>query len=125
MLQQAKGSLPAQLSGIATQGQKQGRKPFQFRYPTDQIVRFEGNGNYAWIYARNKPRELLSIHLKKLNQLYPNFKRVHKSHLINPRFIQQERMQTDGYGHPLACLILDDGKRIPWSRRYYNGRARP
>lgn len=121
---QSQTPLPEHARLILTIDPKRNRKPFQFRYPTDQIVRFEGNGNYAWIYAQNKPRELLSIHLKKLGQLYPHFKRVHKSHLINPFFIQQERARTDGYGHPSACLLLADGKRLPWSRRYYQDRYR-
>ncbi|WP_425276946.1 LytR/AlgR family response regulator transcription factor [Spirosoma oryzicola] len=56
--------------------------------PASLILRIEGYGNYSWIYTKNGERYLVSKTLSYLELHLPFFWRVHKSHLVNPQYIQ-------------------------------------
>ncbi|WP_425276932.1 LytR/AlgR family response regulator transcription factor [Spirosoma oryzicola] len=56
--------------------------------PASLILRIEGCGNYSWVYTRNGERYLVSKTLSHLELQVPTFWRVHKSHLVNPQYIQ-------------------------------------
>lgn len=56
--------------------------------PASLILRIEGYGNYSWVYARNGERYLVSKTLSYLESQLPTFWRVHKSHLVNPQYVQ-------------------------------------
>lgn len=81
------------------------------------IIRIEGNSNYSWIYFAGGRKVLMSTTLLKYQQDLPAFIRVHKSHLINPAFI--DRLDYRG---PSACgIYLKDNTRIPVSKHRLAG----
>lgn len=80
--------------------------------PTDQLMCIEGSGNYAFLYTSDGKRYLVSKTLKSyaaiLDQL--TFVRVHKSWIINLKFLQ-DFCEYD------RSLRLRGGREIAISRR--------
>ncbi len=77
------------------------------------ILRCESDNYYTHFYFTDGSRLLVSKTLKENEELLSNhnFIRPHKSHLINAGYIKSFVKQDGGY------IIMDDGSRIPVSRR--------
>jgi len=77
------------------------------------IIRCESSVNYTEFFFKNAKRILVSRTLKDFEDILSDqgFYRVHQSHLVNTKMIQ-EFVKTEG-GH----LIMTDGKMIPVSTR--------
>lgn len=77
------------------------------------IIRCESSVNYTEFFFRNAKRIMVSRTLKEFEDILSDqgFYRVHQSHLVNTKMIQ-EFVKTEG-GH----LIMNDGKMIPVSTR--------
>ncbi len=79
----------------------------------DDIVRFEGDGNYTHVVFKNGDKQLVAKTLKEFetNLGQHSFARVHKSHLVNLKYI---RKYTRGDG---GTLLMSDNSEIEVSRR--------
>ncbi|MNE93192.1 LytTr DNA-binding domain protein [compost metagenome] len=77
------------------------------------IIRCESNVNYTEFFFTNSKRIVVSRTLKDFEDILGElgFFRVHQSHLVNTKMIQ-EFVKVEG-GH----LIMSDGKMIPVSTR--------
>lgn len=90
--------------------------------PIHQIVTFEANDNYVVTYQLmddgSLDKKLHRISMKKitelLDQIDVEFFRVHKSYLINPRFIEKLKGKSQAYRIVLSHL----SKEIPISRSF-------
>ncbi|MEM8528452.1 MAG: LytTR family DNA-binding domain-containing protein [Bacteroidota bacterium] len=82
----------------------------------ENIIRFKGERNYTKIFLENSREEFLSStslgDYEDQFDLYPEFVRVHKSHIVNLNFVMTYVRSDGGY------LILKNGKKIPVSRLY-------
>ncbi len=76
----------------------------------EEIIRCEADGNYTLFYIQNKKKILASRTLKEYDEILAdyNFLRVHKSHLVNKKFIRS--FSTDH-------LVLKDDSTVEVSRR--------
>ncbi len=86
---------------------RQGEK----KLPVNSIVRCEADSNYTHFYLNDKSKFTTSKTLKECEELLSekDFIRVHKSHLINRRFIQSLTNNNR--------VVLTDGLTIEVSRR--------
>ena len=82
--------------------------------PVDQIVHVEGAGNYSRIHTQNGQVYLTAVILRLMEQRLPTFRRVHKSHLINPDYVERVR-KTEGSGR---YVLLTTGGTVPIARRF-------
>jgi len=82
-----------------------------FFYLPSEIIRCEGESNYTTFYLENAKPLIVSHTLKEYEALLTDYSfcRVHKSHLINMKFVT--RMDRDGF------LWLQNGESVPVSRR--------
>ncbi|WP_461107284.1 LytTR family DNA-binding domain-containing protein [Spirosoma koreense] len=82
--------------------------------PLDAIIRLQGECNYTWLHL-NAPKKqvLLAKNLKWFEEQLPDFVRVHKSDLINPRFVQR----YDRYNAKTLDVTLPGEHTIRVSRR--------
>lgn len=82
-----------------------------FLFEPTNIIRLEGESNYTRFYFSNRKPLLVSRTLKEYEEILSahDFIRVHKSHLVNKKFITQ--MDREGF------LGLTDGSHILVSRR--------
>ncbi|MFN8345439.1 MAG: LytTR family DNA-binding domain-containing protein [Spirosomataceae bacterium] len=80
--------------------------------PTDQLMCIEGSGNYAFLYTGDGKRYLVSKTLKSYAAILDRltFVRVHKSWIINLKFLQ-DFCEYD------RSLRLRGGREIAISRR--------
>jgi two-component system LytT family response regulator len=80
------------------------------------IIRCESLENYTRFYIKNGDKILISKSIKYYDELLESFAffRVHRSHLINLRFIKEYLKGEGGY------VKLIDGTTIPVSRRKKN-----
>ena len=80
------------------------------------IIRFEGSRNYTTIFLDTPERSLLaSLNLGEFEQqfeLYPQFIRIHKSHMVNLHYLDTYVKADGGY------LLLTNGEKISVSRMY-------
>ncbi len=77
--------------------------------PFEELVLIEGRGNYTLFYCRDGAQLLTSKSLSFYMTLFPaHFVRVHKSYVVNTRFIQS---------NDRSLIYLTDGRCIPVSRR--------
>ncbi len=83
----------------------------------ENIVRCESDNNYTMFHLISKEKILVSKTLKEYETLLSghNFCRVHKSHLINLKFITKYIPGEGGY------VILEDGSHTDVSRRKKEG----
>ncbi|GAB5419319.1 MAG: hypothetical protein Crog4KO_27480 [Crocinitomicaceae bacterium] len=88
---------------------------------TDKIVGFEANDNYVITYYLSNTDELKKsmerASLKKVEELldsHPNFFRVHKSHIINKKYVQSIEGKSQAYKIRLQLLEAT----IPVSRSF-------
>ncbi len=79
----------------------------------EEVVRLEAQGNYTIFYLKNGRQTLVTRTLKEYNGLLKDydFIRIHQSHLVNARFIE-EFVKVDG-----GWLKLSDGTELPVSNR--------
>lgn len=80
-------------------------------YDLTDVIRFEASSNYTLIHAVNKRPLVVARVLSAYEELLEGFGfiRVHRSHLVNRRYIQA----IDGNGN----LVLEDQSSIEVSRR--------
>ncbi|MDD3687396.1 MAG: LytTR family DNA-binding domain-containing protein [Bacteroidales bacterium] len=83
----------------------------------NEIIRCESDNNYTLFYLTSKEKILVSKTLKDFEILLSGskFYRVHKSHLVNLKFISKYIPGEGGY------LILEDGSHVDVSRRKKEG----
>ncbi|QRQ99546.1 LytR/AlgR family response regulator transcription factor [Dyadobacter sandarakinus] len=83
-----------------------------FFFTLDEVVRLEACKNYTYIHLDGKRPFISSKTLKYYHDMLSefNFIRTHKSHLVNPLFIQQ-------ISHNHQFVLLSDGTRVEVSRR--------
>ena len=83
----------------------------------EDIVRCESQSNYTYFYMNNGNKYLVSKTLKEFDELLSGerFYRIHKSHLVNVKFIQK---YINGKG---GSVVLNDGAFIDVSRRKREG----
>lgn len=90
--------------------------------PLNRVICFEANDNYVVTHYLNKKDEKVKsmdrISLKKISEtledLDVSFKRVHKSYLINPNFIQEIRGKSQAY--KIALNFMEH--EVPVSRNF-------
>lgn len=78
----------------------------------DAIISCESEGNYTWLFAKDKRKIIASRSLKEMEEIledYP-FVRVHHSHLININEVEKYIKGEGGF------LIMSDGSTINVSR---------
>lgn len=79
----------------------------------DDLIRLEAEGCYTKIIVRDGKNKLISRTLKAFEESLPKelFFRVHKSHLINLKYIRE-------YSNISGCYVtMTDGSRVEISRR--------
>ena len=79
----------------------------------DDLIRLEAEGCYTKIIVRDGKNKMISRTLKAFEDTLPKelFFRVHKSHLINLKYIKE-------YSNISGCyVIMTDGSRVEISRR--------
>jgi two-component system LytT family response regulator len=81
--------------------------------PVNQIVRVEGAGNYSRIHTQSGQVYLMAVTLRLVSERLPGFWRVHKSHLVNPQYVDRVR-KTAGLGR---YVLLITGGTVPVARR--------
>ncbi len=134
-LSQSIGSLPTQEQvGLFWEGMKlfeEHRLPTRIAVSTldgivyqelEEILRLEADTNYTKFYTSNSPKPFVaSLNLGEFEdqfEPYPNFMRVHRSHLINLRyvhkFIRKDRLihMKDGSEVKISILYLRDFLKI-------------
>jgi two-component system LytT family response regulator len=81
--------------------------------PVADIIRAEAAGSYSTIYLNNKQKLVASKNLSELEEMLSNddFFKVHKSHLVNLRYVAKYIRGEGG------ILILTDGSEVDVSRR--------
>ena len=79
----------------------------------DDIVRCESDGNYTMFHLADGRQLLVTKNLKVYEELFADrkFLRVHKSHLINARYVDQY-INGDG-----GSVVMADGSTVEVSRR--------
>jgi len=79
----------------------------------DEIVRCESDNNYTCFYFRSGERILVSRTLKDYEELLEplSFFRIHKSSLINLRYLKKYKKGEGG------MVTLEDGTHLEVSRR--------
>lgn len=80
--------------------------------PIQEIIRCEGDGNYIRVYLLEGRPILASRRLKEVEDLLDNYRflRIHRSHLINLRFVQQYQRGEGG------IVKMVDGSELNVSR---------
>jgi two-component system, LytTR family, response regulator len=81
----------------------------------DEIIRLEADDNYTVVYLKDKTPITISKTLKHFEDCCGNsFFRIHKSHLINLKYLKEFSNLDGGFA------IMDDGSKLPVSRRKYS-----
>ena len=77
----------------------------------EDIIRLQSESNYTHIFLKNKQVFVSAKTLKEYDEILQghHFIRVHKSHLINPSFIESYNKSGE--------LVLSDGTKIEVARR--------
>lgn len=79
----------------------------------DDIVCFEGEGNYTYLHTRDRKKYLMSKTLKEFEKILNGtvFLRIHKSYIVNAAYVQRSLFNND-------CRIrLANGNEVNISRR--------
>ena len=79
----------------------------------DDIIRLEAEGSYTKVIYKDGKKKIISRTLKDFEEAIPKdkFFRVHKSHLINLKYIKEYSKISGNY------VTMTDGSRIEISRR--------
>jgi two-component system, LytTR family, response regulator len=86
---------------------------YQHKLPIDlrQVLRLEGTGNYTTFILSNGTRHLSSKSLCVYDQHLPaDFVRVHKSCIINRRFVVR-------FDKKRRCILMKDEQEVKVARR--------
>ena len=84
----------------------------------NDVMRIQGAGDYVELHLRDGREILHSATLNELDAELPShFLRVHRSHLVNTRFIERLLRNEGGTG----TLHLSNGQTVPVSRRIMPG----
>lgn len=77
------------------------------------VIRCQSEKNYTYFYFTNRERIIVSKTLKEFDDLLSdfNFMRVHRSHLINLKFIDRFEKNDGG------MVIMSDGSKVEVSHR--------
>lgn len=87
-----------------------------FLVPVEEVLYFQGAGDYVEIHTRKGETELHSKSLESLEHLLPqHFVRVHKSYLVDVRAVKEIRVHGGGKYE----LDLGGGVLIPLARSKY------
>lgn len=88
------------------------RNGYEF-YKHSDIIRCEADANYCKIFVQNEKPILVSKSLKVIGAMldYPNFFRIHQSHLINIDFMKKFDKSDGGF------ILMESGEAIPVSRQ--------
>lgn len=80
----------------------------------NEIVRCEADGNYTTVFFKNGDKQVASKTLKEFENLLceHNFWRIHKSHLINLKYLKKY-IKGEGGGN----VVMTDNSEIEVSRR--------
>ncbi|WP_299247543.1 LytTR family DNA-binding domain-containing protein [uncultured Cytophaga sp.] len=80
----------------------------------NEIVRCEADGNYTTVFFKNGDKQVASKTLKEFENLLSehNFWRIHKSHLINLKYLKKY-IKGEGGGN----VVMTDNSEIEVSRR--------
>jgi two-component system LytT family response regulator len=81
-------------------------------FPPHDIIRCEGMSNYTKFYISNHSPIITSKTIKEYEEilLSHQFVRIHKSHLINAKYVK-------GYHAQNSNIIMNDGTQVEVSRR--------
>ncbi len=84
-----------------------------FVLTVSDIIRCESDNNYTVFYTNNNEKIMVSQTLKQYDNMLAkyNFIRIHKSHLVNTKYIKQYSKKNAGY------LLLADNTKVPVSVR--------
>ncbi|GAA4396215.1 hypothetical protein GCM10023187_04060 [Nibrella viscosa] len=79
----------------------------------DEIMCLEGEGNYTFIFTRDRKRFLVSKTLKEFEKLLDDllFVRIHKSYMVNLAYVEFGASTKD------RIIRLTDGREVTISRR--------
>ncbi|GAA4469973.1 hypothetical protein GCM10023189_57850 [Nibrella saemangeumensis] len=79
----------------------------------DDIMYLEGEGNYTFIFTRDRKRFLVSKTLKEFEKMLNEivFIRIHKSYMVNLAYVQFGVLNKD------RVIRLTDGREVTISRR--------
>lgn len=77
------------------------------------VIRCQSEKNYTYFYFTNRERIIVSKTLKEFEELLTefNFMRIHRSHLINLKYIDRFEKSDGGY------VIMNDGSKVDVSHR--------
>jgi two-component system LytT family response regulator len=79
----------------------------------EDILRLKGNGNFTDVHLTDGSKRMVCRFLKHFTDILPMpFVRVHKSHVINIRFVKSYHKGAGGY------VMLQDGTEIEVSAAY-------
>lgn len=79
----------------------------------EHIVRLKGNGNFTDVYLQDGSKKMVCRFLKYFSEILPDiFMRVHKTHIINLKFVKTYHKGSGGFA------ILTDGTEIEISPNY-------
>lgn len=79
----------------------------------EDIVRLKGNGNFTDVYLTDGSKRMVCRFLKHFTDILPvPFIRIHKSHIINIRFVKSYHKGSGGY------VMLQDGTEVEVSAAY-------
>ena len=78
----------------------------------DEIIRLEADDNYTKVYIKDKKPVTISKTLKHFEDCCGDtFFRIHKSHLINLKYVKEFTKEDGGYA------IMSDGSKLAVSKR--------
>ena len=82
-------------------------------FESDEIERFQAQGNYTLVHLVNGERVLISKNLKKIEDLVESshFARIHHAHLVNILHVKRYSRVDGGF------LIMKSGAEVEVSRR--------
>lgn len=79
----------------------------------EDILRLKGNGNFTDVHLTNGSKRMVCRFLKHFTDILPlPFVRIHKSHVINIRFVKSYHKGAGGY------VMLQDGTEVEVSAAY-------
>jgi two-component system LytT family response regulator len=82
----------------------------------ERIIRLQADGNYTTFHINGADSILCSKPIREFEQILdtPSFIRIHKSHIINLRYMEQYTHEDVGY------VILSGGHKVEVSRRRFH-----
>lgn len=77
------------------------------------VIRCQSEKNYTYFYFTNRERIIVSKTLKEFEEILTefNFMRIHRSHLINLKYIDRYEKSDGGF------IIMTDGSKVEVSHR--------